>query len=309
MKDKTFELDSRYSTTRIVSKQEPLLEKSLANKIHSSLYSTTQSAEKTEGGLRKHGYFKYTLPNQPLISVITVVYNGERYLEQTIQSVINQTYNNIEYIIIDGYSSDLTVKIIEQYEDRIDYWVSEPDKGIADAMNKGLSFATGEYIAFINADDYLENIDCFDKVISQLDNNDIFICSILFGPSLKRLYPRGFNFLINFKNGVYHQGALCKKSVFNKIGGFDTKFKTNMDYDFFLRAYRYGVTGKNIPIVLSVMRDTGISSKRDWSSLSYRFSEEKNVHKKNCNSWLMNLTNKVFWLLYLNYRRLIYLIN
>jgi glycosyltransferase involved in cell wall biosynthesis len=92
------------------------------------------------------------------ISVITVVYNGQDYLEETIQTVLKQTYQNKEYIIIDGGSLDDTVEIIKKYEDSIDYWISEPDNGIADAMNKGLKVAQGDYILFLHSDDYfLEN--------------------------------------------------------------------------------------------------------------------------------------------------------
>lgn len=92
----------------------------------------------------------------PLISIITVVYNGEKYLEQTIQSVINQTYKNIEYIVIDGGSTDGTLDIIKKYEEHISYWVSESDKGLYDAMNKGIGVAKGELIGMINSDDWYE---------------------------------------------------------------------------------------------------------------------------------------------------------
>lgn len=91
------------------------------------------------------------------ISIITVSYNAAKTIEQTIQSVVNQTYDNIEYIIIDGGSTDGTVDIIKKYEDKIAYWVSEPDKGIYDAMNKGILKASGEYIYFLGADDWLYN--------------------------------------------------------------------------------------------------------------------------------------------------------
>lgn len=94
---------------------------------------------------------------RPKISVITVVYNGEAYLEKTVISVLEQTYPNIEYIIIDGGSTDGTLDIIKKYEEQIDFWVSEKDKGIYDAMNKGLQAATGEYINFLNADDIFYN--------------------------------------------------------------------------------------------------------------------------------------------------------
>ena len=89
-----------------------------------------------------------------LVSIITVTYNAEKYLEQTIRSVIAQTYPNIEYIIIDGGSTDGTIDINKKYSDRIAHWVSEPDKGIYDAMNKGIRFAHGELIGIVNASDY-----------------------------------------------------------------------------------------------------------------------------------------------------------
>jgi Glycosyl transferase family 2 len=108
-----------------------------------------------QGGLRAKGLFKDADPARPLLSIITVVYNGEKYLEQTIQSVINQSYEYLEYIIIDGGSTDRTLEIIAKYNDYIDYWISEPDKGIYNAMNKGTKLATGSHILHLNADDLL----------------------------------------------------------------------------------------------------------------------------------------------------------
>jgi glycosyltransferase involved in cell wall biosynthesis len=96
------------------------------------------------------------MSNLPLVSIITVVYNGSKTIEQTIQSVLNQTYSNIEYIIIDGGSTDSTVDIIKKYDNNISQWVSEPDKGLYDAMNKGISKANGEIIGMINSDDWYE---------------------------------------------------------------------------------------------------------------------------------------------------------
>ena len=91
----------------------------------------------------------------PLISIITVVKNNEKYLEETIQSIINQKFKNFEYIIIDGKSTDRTLEIIKKYNTEIDYWISEDDKGIYDAFNKGINIANGELIGFVNSDDVL----------------------------------------------------------------------------------------------------------------------------------------------------------
>ena len=102
-----------------------------------------------EGGLRiKNKKYK-----NPLFSIITVVYNGEKYLEKTIESVIKQKFKNFEYIVIDGGSTDNSVKIIEKFEKKIDYWVSEKDRGIYDAFNKGMRVSKGKFIGFINSDD------------------------------------------------------------------------------------------------------------------------------------------------------------
>ena len=124
------------------------------------------------------------MERQPVFSIITVTYNAERWLERTILSVLSQSYPNIEYIIIDGGSTDGTVDIIKKYEERIAYWVSEPDKGIYDAMNKGIQKATGEWINFMNAGDvYAAN-----DVLVQLMQCEHSEARILRG-NIIRVYP------------------------------------------------------------------------------------------------------------------------
>lgn len=241
----------------------------------------------------------------PFLSVITVVLNGERHLDQAIQSVISQTYGNIEYIIIDGGSTDGSLKIINQYRDQIDRIVSEPDQGIADAMNKGINLASGDYLIFLHADDYFYCQTSIADTLGSLDSrHEIILCDIIFGAQQRKMSPRGLTFWMNFKTGIFHQGAICNRKLFNDVGDFDNQFRITMDYDFFLRAYRKGVTAKKCPIVLSVMRDTGISSSRNWNDLLRRFNEEKKVHEKNCTSAAMKYLYSLYWLLYLPYRRL-----
>ena len=242
----------------------------------------------------------------PLISIITISLNAEKYLEQTIQSVLNQTYKNIEYIIVDGGSTDRTLGIIEKHKNAIDHIISGKDEGIADAMNKGVSLASGDYILFLHADDYFHHDACLEETIKFLEvTTDILACSIQFGKDLKIIKQTGFNFWTNFK-GMPHQGILCRRSLIESLHGFDTQFKICMDYDLLLRAYQNGARLKKAPVVLSVMRDTGISSRRDWPSLNNRFDEERRVHHKNCKSFSMKILYMFYWFLYLPYRRLSY---
>jgi len=248
---------------------------------------------------------------QPLITVITIVYNGEKHLQQTIQSVINQTYSNIEYIIVDGGSTDNTLSIIDRYRDNIDTVISEKDEGIADAMNKGVLASKGDYLLFIHADDYLYSTESITNIESYLSSNyDFLLCPILFGEKKKRLSPVGFSLLTNFKFSNPHQGMLCRRKLFDENGLFDKNLKINMDYDFCLRVYRrQKVNYRVIPMVLSVMRDSGISSRTDWISLRKRFAEERVVHDKNCNSNYMKLTYAIYWPLYFFFRKIKYLLN
>jgi len=243
--------------------------------------------------------------NFPLISIITITLNSEKYLEQTIQSVVKQSYKNKEYIVIDGASTDSTVDIIKNHASQINKWISESDKGIADAMNKGLKVATGDYILFLHSDDYLADENALEEASQFMgQKQDMFLFNLYFldndNKTLSR--PRGLSWWMNFKTGVLHQSCICSKNLFEKLGYFDTNFKIAMDYDFFLRAYRSGIKTKYIDLPLSVMRKTGISSRLDWPYLTKRFSEEREIQLKNCNSLIMKSAYRIYWPTYLAYR-------
>lgn len=109
----------------------------------------------------------------PKFSVITVTYNAEKVLEDTIQSVISQTYHHVEYIIVDGASKDGTMAIVDQYRDRINQVISEPDKGLYDAMNKGIALATGDYLCFLNAGDSFHEDDTLQKMVHSININEL----------------------------------------------------------------------------------------------------------------------------------------
>jgi len=243
----------------------------------------------------------------PKITIITVCFNAEKYIEQTIQSVINQKDCEFEYIIIDGASKDKTRQIIQQYESQLTRWISEPDEGIADAMNKGVELATGDHLLFLHADDYLVNDVVLSKVISRMQADvDIYAFDVLFKTKNKEILKstQPFGMRTYFKTPVMHQGAFCEKKLFEQLGGFNTDFKIAMDYDFFYRAFQRNVKMIiHTDLTVTVMRDTGVSSRQDWVSLKQRFAEEEKVHLENNNSTVMRVIYAVYWALYLPYRK------
>ena len=246
------------------------------------------------------------------ISIITITLNAERYLEQTIASVVNQTYSNREYIIVDGGSTDGTLDIIKKYESEIDNWISEPDNGIADAMNKGIDLATGDYILFLHSDDYLVNSSVLERASEYFgDRFDIFFFQVLHDINGQNQVSsnRPLRWLTNFKMGSCHQGQLCSRKLFQRIGKFDTSFKIDMDYDLILRAYRAGASCNSVNMPLAVMRLIGISSRTDWKSLRERFDEERRVHFKNCTTIWMRLLYIFYWMMYLPYRKSLHALN
>ena len=244
----------------------------------------------------------------PKITIITVCFNAEKYIEQTINSVMSQKDCDFEYIIIDGASTDKTKHIIQQHESQITHWISEPDKGIADAMNKGVAFAAGEYVLFLHADDYLVNEEVLSKAISRMQANaDIHAFDILFKTKDKKILKstQAFGIRTYFKTPVMHQGAFCKKALFKQLGGFNTSFKIAMDYEFFYKAFQHKVIMTiHTDLIVSVMRDTGVSSRQDWPSLKQRFAEERKVHLENNTSTAMRAIYAVYWTLYLPYRKM-----
>jgi glycosyltransferase involved in cell wall biosynthesis len=190
-----------------------------------------------EGGNRLK-YGKKTIhKNQPLISIITVTYNGEKHIEETFKSVFGQTYKNFEYIVIDGGSSDQTLKLIRKYEDKIDYWLSEKDLGIYDAFNKGMQLCQGDYLGFINSDDVYEanTLETLLKYINKNQDADFIFGSvkkhwgILHGyKPWKIFYSWGFY-------SSHSTGFFIKTESAKKVGLYNLKYKYSSDYDYFFR--------------------------------------------------------------------------
>lgn len=174
---------------------------------------------------------------QQLVSVVTVVYNGEHCIERAIRSVLDQTYEEVEHLIVDAGSSDRTLEILREFDDRIDYWVSEPDEGIYDAMNKGLDAARGEWICFLGADDVFFGPDTLESVFSSRDIPDHL--DLLFGDiryTDGRRFRSRFGPALYFRNSVHHQGAFYRRRVFEGFR-YDRRFSVVGDYELNLLMY------------------------------------------------------------------------
>ena len=194
---------------------------------------------KLQGGLRVKGIFKQSDNLKPLISVITVVVNGEKYLEKAILSIAEQTYDNVEYIIIDGGSTDGTLDIISKHEGLIDFWISEKDSGLYNAMNKGIKLSKGDFIGFVGSDDFLyknsleklakvaknENIDYTVGPVDIIDDSGKLIEKILVLPNF--LSKKRFI----FDMAMHHLSFYVNRKIIDKVGNFDESFKIRSDYD------------------------------------------------------------------------------
>ena len=195
----------------------------------------------------------------PLISVVTVTYNCVSTLEETILSVVNQTYSNIESIIIDGGSTDGTTDIIKKYHDKIAYWTSEKDNGIYDAMNKAIDVASGDFIIFLGSDDHFISYGIIKEIV---ENNDLKGSYIYYGnvycPSRNDIYVGKFNrYKLAIKN-LPHQGIFYPKCVY-KENKYDTRYSLYADYHYNMKLFnRYEF--KYIKSTISYFNDTGSSA-------------------------------------------------
>jgi len=181
---------------------------------------------------------------QPLISLITVVYNAEKVLEQTLQSAINQTYKNIELVIIDGGSKDSTLQIAEKFRSSIGTLISEKDKGIYDAMNKGVRAAKGEWVYFLNAGDSFYNVHVLENIFL---NKDWSGKDFIYGKVQTVNEPTGVDYLNgkpvtmkDFYTGypICHQATFTRRSIFETIGEFDISYKLAADTEWFIRIFK-----------------------------------------------------------------------
>lgn len=205
------------------------------------------------------------------ISIITVCYNSEKHIKTAIESVINQTYNNIEYILVDGASKDKTVDIVKSYGDKITKFVSEPDKGIYDAMNKGFQMATGDYLAVINSDDFYMSNDAIESVVNELNKKqtDSLFADLIYveenNTDKQVRYWKSNEFVKgSFKKGWHpaHPTFFVKNEIYKKYGYFDLSFKLAADFELMLRFLeKHQISSCYLPKPIIKMRLGGATNK------------------------------------------------
>jgi glycosyltransferase involved in cell wall biosynthesis len=221
----------------------------------------------------------------PKLSIITINYNNASGLDQTIQSVINQTFSDFEYIIIDGASTDNSVEIIKKYEQKISFWSSEKDTGVYNAMNKGIKKAGGEYCLFLNSGDYLAEKDILTKVFSTKSNADIIYGNMLIdylnGKKEKGKMPPQIDLYQMYVDTLWHPVSFIKRELFEKYGYYDESYKIVADYEFFFKVViQKKVSLYYVPLYVSVFVFNGLSSD------SKNKEQEKEERKKVWSSYL-----------------------
>ena len=245
------------------------------------------------------------------ISIITINLNNKDGLEKTMQSIAAQTYNDFEYIVIDGASTDGSLDAIENFKEKITKIVIEKDSGIYDAMNKGIRMATGEYLLFLNSGDWLASKNTMELLASYTgDNTDIIYGNIsLYDPSDGSAsdgnYPEKLTFKYFTHRSLPHQATLIKSSIFKEVGLYDTSYKIVSDWGFFCLAIcKYQKSYKKIPLTVSNFSIDGIGStqaklrsqeRKDFLNKHFKlFIDDYDTHKKLLLFPPIRIINKIF---------------
>lgn len=237
----------------------------MASIVANSLETRMQAEDlRLAGGRRLKGIFAEGSVDQPLVTVITAVYNGQPYVAGCLESVLRQDYPNIEHIVLDGASNDGTVDVLREYDDRIALWRSEPDTGVYDAWNKALAEARGEWICFLGADDeFLPGAISAYIALANRNPQAEYLCS-----RVNWVHSSGYRRMIgepwrwrkfSKTTCVPHTGSMHRRSLLGRLGAFDTSYRLLADYEFLLRAGRQ-LNAAYMPVITVMMRGGGISS-------------------------------------------------
>lgn len=199
------------------------------------------------------------------LSIITINYNNCAGLKKTIESIVPQSFKDFEWIVIDGGSTDGSRELMEQYANRFSYWVSEPDKGVYNAMNKGIKVAKGEYINFMNSGDCFASPTILEEVFSTAHTADVLYGYMTRGAldgevNNQSMMKENLTWIDFYRDGLPHQATFLKRSLFDQLGLYDESLKAVSDWKFFVDAFVYHkATSEFIPKMIAVYADGGIS--------------------------------------------------
>lgn len=225
------------------------------------------------------------------LSIITINLNNADGLRKTIESVVSQTFNDYEYIVIDGASTDNSINIIKEYEDKITYWVSEPDAGIYNAMNKGILQAKGEYCLFLNSGDWLLDSSILEKCFGLSFDEDI-VWGNLKNRNYSHMHNLRFSMLV--EGHLPHAAMFFKKELFDKYGMYDENNKIVSDWKYYVLAiFKYNCTYRYIPIDLAIIDLTGISN--DFRNWGIRCAERDKTLKEHFPYFFEDYKNFISW--------------
>ena len=214
---------------------------------------------------------------KPLVSIITVVFNGQAMLEDTIRSVGGQRFKDVEYILVDGGSKDGTLDIIRRHEGTVTRWISEPDKGVYDAMNKGIRMATGQWLYFLGSDDSFRDENVLTGFFGKDPRADAdLVYGDVLSPSYRGRYDGPFTYGKLLSRNLSHQAAFYRKELFDRLGYYDPRYRMHADWDFNLRCFadptvRTSYTG----ILVASFGEGGISAGHDLLFLRERLIPAK----------------------------------
>lgn len=213
------------------------------------------------------------------LSIVTINYNNLAGLQKTMESVFSQTCKDFEYIVIDGASTDGSAEYVRTQADKLTYWVSEPDTGIYNAMNKGVRAATGEYVLMLNSADFLVDEYVIERIMPELDGTDIVQGNTSDGGKRQRGYGKSdITFLDVYHAHFLHQSSFCKKKLFDKYGYFDESYRYVSDTIFFIKTLGYGgATFRYVDIDIADFDLTGFSCTNDERIRQQHWQEEKRM--------------------------------
>ena len=275
-----------FDTIRYFTRTRPIIKKYEGEKYESKLLLDDNIDRKNFGGLRYKNFFKSSLKDKPLISIVTPNFKSP-YLEKTIISILKQKYENLELIIIDADSGDETVQILKKYDDQIDLWVSEKDNGLWDGWNKGLEFANGDYIGILDSTSTFDinAIKHLMKYVKKYPEADCIFGTIKKGDKIYAGYrPKDITLRFNIYPSCVI-GFFIKKNSLKKLGLYNTKYKIHSDYDLI---YRLIVKEKMIGVptegdeIFGAFGEVGISAgysffQRLFSELKIRYDNNQNI--------------------------------